>query len=184
MKNISFLQKILLIFTFFSLLSFSITFFYTRSVSFLPPFTNSASYYSEEVFIDWDRPKTLNTPDIFTSGVITVHFTNLISSYSNVTFDAPDNDRYEWSPPPSDFTLQPGEQYTETFNLTRGVESGGFLSFGAAVPFVEGNNATILFGYNIIFSGTKPAFIPFGMIVLSFSATTLLLFRRRKHGRN
>ena len=185
MKN-KLLHSIQIVFVLYFTLSFSITSLISCGASYpLATVNKNTLLHTEEIFIDWDRPKNLNTPFIYTTGIITVDFTNLISSVSNVTFSAPDSGRYEWIPIPINVTLQPGEQYTETFNLTRGIEGRGSLSYGAAVPFIEGNNATILFGYNIIFSGTSPASLPFSLLIFSFSATTLLLLLyRRKHGRN
>ena len=139
-----------------------------------------SSFIEEDYFIEWESPRNLNTPHIYTGGVITVNYTVLPNSLSNVSLLAPTSDRYDWSPIPYNITLQSGEQHTDTFRLLRGIGGGGFLSYSAVV-FEENSSATVRFGYKIINQGSKPASLPIDIILFSFIIISRWsLVRRRK----
>ena len=139
-------------------------------------------YTEEDYFIEWEFPQNLNTPHIYTGGVITVNFTVLPISLSNVSLLAPASDRYDWSPIPCNITLQPGEHHSDTFTLLRGISGGGFLSYSAIV-YEENASATVRFGYKVINIGSKPASLPAGIILFSFifiSVHSLMKREKRK----
>jgi len=140
---------------------------------------DSNSLVEEDYFFRYGFSANLNTPPIFVGGTIQVFYTVLSVTHGNVSFDGTQGDDHTWSPPPENFTLELGEQYSETFTLEHGIESRGVVSYTALLT-EENTNATVRFGYNIINAGTNPAKLPYGTIFLSFIIlSSFILIKKR-----
>ncbi len=145
-------------------------------------YLNGNSFVEEDYFVEHNFPAHLNTPPIYIRGTIQVLFTVLSVSHLNVSFDGTQGEGHIWSPNPENFTLQKGEQYSENFTLIQGIESCGRIFYVAFLTELN-SNATVRFSYKIINDGSKPAFLPFGTILLSLITFSLFIRFHRKFGK-
>lgn len=139
-------------------------------------------YIEEDFFVLWVDGKGLSSPYVYIGGVIFVNITLLSSSNSNITLSFKRDDRIEWDPvPPQNFTLNQGENYSQTFALESSlIDYHGNIHYNCMI-LQEHSNATIRFGYNVINTGTYPMAIGFEpvIIVLVLSSIALYLNKRK-----
>lgn len=170
MRNINFLRKMIVV-PLISLVLINIS-----------SIQSVGDYIEEEKTIVWRHGQNLHTGVVYKNGILFINITNLQSSASgvNITRDPSQDDIQTWSPyVPLNFTLDPGESYSETTTLEEfQYEEGGFFIFGCSV-LTEDSSATIRFGYQIQKQGVSP--VPnIGFITTLLTLTSLVVIVRIK----
>jgi len=145
---------------------------------------NANSYSEEEIVIEWDYSRLLETPFVYVNGIVLVNVTLLPISNSNISLTFVDDERITWTPiAPDDFTLNQGESYSQTFTLFSSAVGGqGNIPFMCSV-IKENSTATIRFGYNVLNNGTNLVKMPYGIISLIYLlvSSSMLMKRKTKH---
>lgn len=138
------------------------------------------SYSEYDYFIHWTDGCELYTPYLYPGGIVFVNYSVLMNSYTNVSFITFFDDGITWTPTNDNFTLAPGESYSETFTMVlSGYDDIAALSYGASV-LMENSNATIRFGYNVINKGTDPLPSNTCVFLFGFIALTSIISILRK----
>ncbi|MBD3189093.1 MAG: hypothetical protein GF308_00530 [Candidatus Heimdallarchaeota archaeon] len=113
-------------------------------------------YIEKEKTVDWKSSLSLGTQTVYVGGKLYVNYIVLPLSESNVSFTFDENDAYDWSPDPQNFTLAPGESHDRTFALNHsGIDFSGAIIYHA-MALQEGKTATVRWGYEVLDEGTYP----------------------------
>ncbi|MFW9921889.1 MAG: hypothetical protein ACFFDW_01210 [Candidatus Thorarchaeota archaeon] len=142
-------------------------------------------YIEEEIFLEWGYQKALKSPFIDEGGIVFVNMTLLQSSNSNVSLFFVDYEGVTWSPvPPDYFILSQGENYSQTFTLLQSGRDNSGSIFYQCMVLQENATATILWGYNVISTGTHNITIGIETIVIglmtSFIGITIWRIKTKK----
>jgi len=136
-------------------------------------------YIEEDEVVEWPSSPNFEAPSLFPGGRIFINITVLPSSLSNVSFIIATVDGIIWSPIPTNVTLQPGENYSNTFTLvSSSIDYHGSIRY-TAVVLIENTTATVRFGYEVLDKGTDnlPSissfafFITVSIIVIALNIT-------------
>jgi len=127
-------------------------------------------YVEQEKELNWDIRYQLSTTLVESGETMFVNYTVLPSSASSVNFTFYHDNRILWTPTPSNFTLAPGESYTEIFHLNYSYIDGvNYFRYNACV-FSENKTATVRWGYEVI----KTNFLPTIDIIATFTITAVI----------
>ncbi len=153
----------------------------TTGYSFNPTKKALTNSYTEKVFFTkWSSARELISPHLYPGGTIFVNYTVLVDSHSNVTFITFFDDGIIWTPLKNNFTLVPGENFFQTSTMVRSsYDSIASFSYNAVI-LTENSNATVIFGYNVINSGTDPLALPTGIFIFGFIILLSIISITRK----
>ncbi len=153
----------------------------TTGYSFNPTKKALTNSYTEKVFFTkWSSARELISPHLYPGGTIFVNYTVLVDSHSNVTFITFFDDGIIWTPLKNNFTLVPGENFFQTSTMVRSsYDSIAALSYNTVI-LTENSNATVIFGYNVINSGTDPISLPTGIFLFGFIVLSSIISITKK----
>ena len=104
----------------------------------------------EKELLYWDTGYDLHTALLGSGESITITYTVLSESTSSVRFTDHPDERIIWTPIPPNYTLAPGESYTETFHLNgSAVDGHAMLSYVASL-ITENQTAIVHWRYEVL----------------------------------
>lgn len=140
-------------------------------------------YIENEKELEWDTGYPLDCTLLESRESIFINYTVLSSSLSSVRFTYYPDVRIIWTPIPPNYTLTPGESYSETFFLNgSAVDNHAMFGYVASVT-EENQTATVRWGYEVLNGGILPA-VDFSFTfttLLILSASTIIFIRRKKN---
>ncbi|MHA1556637.1 MAG: hypothetical protein ACTSPM_06835 [Candidatus Heimdallarchaeota archaeon] len=136
----------------------------------------------QEKYMDEDYHYTISTLMLYRDSIIRLNISLLLSSYSSVEICTSEQNAQEFSPFLTNFTLAPGESFTEDYTFIVGVANEVAYECRLTLP---NSNATVQWWYDVLYSakandgiiGIEAFFVGVSFII---SGITLVFITKRK----
>ena len=161
---------------------------YSSYSSALTPGDNELSLqeriYKDMVITNGYKP--IDMPTLTKNSIVQVNITVLPRSNSSVFFYVPEDYATQFTPAVTNFTLTPGQSFTENYTYSSGTENVNFLSYFAICTELD-SNATVHWWYDVLYSA-KPSWdvgieVPFSIAAVAFSALLTSCISKRRYNR-